>query len=169
MKRKELKALQRKEAIARLSALTRHFHLHQHILDYYKQGRVYYSYLWGLFMCSIDTIEYDPRYVKVMADFEVRTQSIVYHAIEFGRYSEYLALLSVSSNPANWPSERLDGDKIQVYVHNFENPDDSKEMILTLDSAPKYDGCLIAKEYAFGMNGFKTYGKNDGVDVVIVI
>lgn len=168
MKRKELKALQRKEAIARLGALTRRFHLHQHILDYYKQGRVYYSYLWGMFMAAIDTIKYDPRYVKVMADFEARTQSVVYHAIEFGKTSEYLALLSVSSNPENWPSERLDGDHIQAYVHNFEHPDDSKEMILAVDGYPENNGCLIAKEHTYDVSGYKTYGHYDGVDVIII-
>lgn len=168
METKELKALQRKEAIARLGALTRRFHLYQNILNYYKQGRVYYSYICGMFLSSIDTIEYDPRYVKLMADFEARTQSMVYHAIEFGRSSEYLALLSVSSNPESWPSERLHGDQIQVYVHNFENPNDSKETILTVGGKPEYDGCLIAKDYTFEVNGFRTYGNNNGARVIII-
>lgn len=75
---------QRKEAIARIDTLTKAFNLNPHIKDYFMDGKVYYSYITAMVLGSIDTIEYDKRYAKVVKGFENRTHSLVYHAIELG-------------------------------------------------------------------------------------
>lgn len=124
MKEEDLKKLQREEALKRIDALTRKFNLNPHIKDYFNEGRLYYSYITALILGQIDTIEYDARYVQVVKDFEERTHSLVYHAIETG---DTLALLYVGDDPKNWPIERLQDNYIGAYVHNFAYPECSED------------------------------------------
>lgn len=88
---------------------------------------------------SIDTIEYDTRYAQVVKEFEERTRSLVYHAIET---RDTLALLYVSNNPADWPMERLENDYITAYVHNFAHPECSESGDIFI-SGYMESGCLI--------------------------
>lgn len=115
---------QRKEALARIDTLTKTFNLNPRIKTYFNNGRVYYSYITALIWGQIDTIEYDARYVQAVREFEERTHSLVYHAIETG---DSLALLYVGNDPANWPIERLQGDCIGAYIHNFAYPECSED------------------------------------------
>lgn len=125
MKSKDLKVVQRKEANKRIDALTKKFNLNPRIKDYFNEGRVYYSYITALILGQIDTIEYDVRYAQVVKEFEERTHSLVYHAIETG---DTLALLYVSNTPENWSIERLlPNNCIGAYVHNFANPECSED------------------------------------------
>lgn len=139
MKSKDSKAAQRKEANKRIDALTKKFNLNPHIKDYFNEGRVYYSYITGWIIGSIDTIEYDARYAQVVKEFEERTHSLVYHAIETG---DTLALLHVSNNPENWPMERLENNYITAYVHNFAHPECSESGDIFI-SGYMESGCLI--------------------------
>lgn len=123
MSLKNLLILQQKEANARIDLLTKKFNLNPHIKAYFNQGRVYYSYITALILGQIDTIEYDARYAQVVKEFEERTHSLVYHAIET---RDTLALLYVSNNPEDWPMERLENNCIAAYVHNFAHPECSE-------------------------------------------
>lgn len=108
----------KKEALARLEALTDKFDLNPHIFDYFEEGRLYYSYRTaGGLMGSIDTIQYDERYAKLAQKFEKQRDWLVYHAIESGKT---LALLYVSDHEEDWEMERLYGSMICALVHDFE-------------------------------------------------
>ena len=115
---------QYKEAIKRIDILTQAFDLNPHIKDYFVKGKVCYSYITGGFIGSIDTIEYDARYIQVVKEFEERTHGLVYHAIETGNS---LALLYVSKNSANWSMEGLQDGYIWAHVHNFDCPECSED------------------------------------------
>lgn len=127
----DLRMPQRKEADRRIDTLIKKFNLNPHIKTYFNQGNVYYSYITALILGQIDTIKYDARYVQLVEEFEERTQSLVYHAIETG---DTLALLYVSNNPTDWPMERLENNYIAAYVHNFANPECSECGDIFLDS-----------------------------------
>ena len=108
------------EAIGRIKELTRKYDLNPNILKYFKDGRVYYSYLTaGGLIGSIDSITYDPRYEQAVHDLEEKYGYLVYHAIELG---DYLSLLFVSPNKDEWEVERLCGDSILSYTVNFSHP-----------------------------------------------
>lgn len=102
----------------RLEILTKKFNLNPNIIKYFKEDRCYYSYLTGGGLIgSIDTIQYDSRYVKVVKDFEKRTNSLVYHVIETG---DMISLLFVGDYKEDWCMEKLENDEyISSYVHNF--------------------------------------------------
>ena len=64
--KQEFLALQREEAERRIDELTEAFHLNPNIKKYFREGKVYYSYITGGIIGSIDTIEYDARYAQVI-------------------------------------------------------------------------------------------------------
>lgn len=136
---KDMVDSQRKEANKRIDALTKKFNLNPHVKEYFNKGRVYYSYITGLVIGSMDTIEYDTRYARVVKEFEERTHSLVYHAIETG---DTLALLYVSNKPTNWPMERLENDYIAAYVYNFAHPECSEDGDIFI-SGYMESGCLV--------------------------
>lgn len=119
----DLRTLQHEEAVRRIDELTRVFHLNPNIKKYFNEGKVYYSYITGGVIGSIDTIEYDERYAKAVKDFEKRTGGLVYHAIEWG---PTLALLYVGKDPEGWPYERLEKNYIPAFVYNLDSPDCSE-------------------------------------------
>lgn len=110
------------EAQTRMQALTDAFDLNEKLLDYLKQGKVYYSYrVSGMFGC-IDTIEYDENNLSICKEFEQKTGAYVYHAIESETiYGKMLTLLHVSSEEQleGWALEQLSADHIFAYVYNF--------------------------------------------------
>ncbi|MBI6110136.1 hypothetical protein [Clostridium perfringens] len=120
----------KKESIFRIKELIKNFNLNPNVLKYFKEGKIYYSYLTaGGIIGSIDTIDYDLRYSNFVKEFEEKTGYMVYHAIETGNS---LSILFVS-NPINeefndeqqnldWKYERVSEDGfLYCYVKNFEN------------------------------------------------
>ena len=68
---------------------------------------------------SIDTITYDPTYVKYVQAFEKEYQAYVYHAIEStavrgNQVYKFLSLLYVSSHQEEWEYERFDEEEDYV-------------------------------------------------------
>lgn len=102
----------KKEAILRIKGLIKNFKLNPNVLNYFIEGKIYYSYLTaGGVIGSIDTIDYDSRYSKFIKEFEEEKGCIVYHAIEKGNT---LAVLFVSL-----PNEEYD-DEEQSFEWEFE-------------------------------------------------
>lgn len=119
----------KKEAEKRIKELTEKYHLNPNILKYFKEGRVYYSYLTAYGMIgSIDTISYDKRYEDAVKEFEEKYEGyMVYHAIEdITEFGEMLSLLYVSTHEEEWEFERCVDDYIASYTINFTNPDCSE-------------------------------------------
>lgn len=91
------------EALRRLEALVRAQGLNPKVPGCFQEGKVYYSYLTaGGFLGSIDTIEYDPRYARLLQDCQHYYGGLGYHAIETGGT---LAVLYVSPRKEEWPHE----------------------------------------------------------------
>lgn len=117
------------EAVHRIEELTKKYQLNPNILRYFKEGRVYYSYLTaGGFMASIDTIEYDPRYAAAVREFEKTFAGYkVYHAIEsMTGFGTMLCLLYVGPDADEWEMQRLNGDYLYSYIVNLSVPDFSE-------------------------------------------
>ena len=73
----------KEEAVDRLKNLTSSLDLNPNLVKYFKQGKVYYSYLTaGGMVGSIDTIDYIPKYAEIIKKFEKTYEGIVYHAVE---------------------------------------------------------------------------------------
>lgn len=109
----------KEEAVSRLRNLISSLNLNPNLVKYFKQGKVYYSYLTaGGMVGSIDTIDYIPKYAEIIKKFEKTYEGIVYHAVEdcFGM----LSLLYVSKNEEDWPFERPEGKYLYAMVYNFD-------------------------------------------------
>ena len=136
----------KEEAINRINTLIEKYKLNPNVLKYFKEDKVYYSYLTaGGFMGSIDTISYDKDYEKAVKDFEAKhSDCIVYHAIEsITAHGKLLSLLYVSGNKEDWESERLESDNnIMSYVFNLDNPDLSEFGYIAIDGFMK-SGALV--------------------------
>lgn len=116
------------EALERINELIDKQNLNPNVLKYFKEGKVYYSYLTaGGLVGSIDTITYDPRYEAAVKDFEKEYEGyVVYHAIEtLTEVGDMLSLLYVSDDPENWEGERLYQNYIASYTINFSEPNGS--------------------------------------------
>ena len=115
----DIKEKKRTEAVKRIEGLTAEFELNPNIIKYFKEGKVYYSYLTGGGMIgSIDIISYIPKYEEIVKAFEEEYNCLVYHAIEdsFGM----LSLLYVSDDEEEWPYERPDGKYLYVNTYSFD-------------------------------------------------
>lgn len=125
------------EAINRIETLIEICNLNPKVLKYFKEGKVYYSYLTaGGFLGSIDTISYDKAYKQAVKKFEIEHQDyLVYHVIETITLSgKFLSLLYVSNEKKDWESERLQSDNaIMAYVLNLDNPELSEFGYITVD------------------------------------
>lgn len=107
------------EAIERLEILTSELGLNSNAVNYFKQGKIYYSYLTGGgIIGSIDTIGYIPKYEEIVKEFEEKYNCLVYHAIEdsFGM----LSLLYVSDDEEEWAYERPEGKYLYVNTYSFD-------------------------------------------------
>lgn len=133
-----LKETKIEEGLSRLKELEAAFELRPNIYKYFKEEKLYYSYLiCGLFGC-IDTINYDDRYAKVVKEFEETYGYVVYHVIES---CGSIALLYVSDDEEDWEYERLfNNTYISAYVHNFEYPELSEFGDIIVGSS---DGALV--------------------------
>lgn len=129
----------KKEATSRLEQLVNNIGLNPNVAKYWEDdGQLYYSYLTGGgFVGSVDKIDYDPKNIAVVKQFEAEYGSMVYHAIE---NKGTLILLSVSNDPDEWEYERLEDNVIMAYVHNFEYPDQSEFGDVALNA---WQGALV--------------------------
>lgn len=136
----------KEEAINRINTLIEKCKLNPNVLKYFKEDKVYYSYLTaGGFMGSIDTISYDKNYEKAVKDFETKHPDyIVYHAIEsITAHGKLLSLLYVGDDNEEWETERLDSNNnIMSYVFNLDNPDLSEFGYIAIDGFMK-SGALV--------------------------
>lgn len=133
------KEAKKEEAVKRLEELTKTFNLRPNILKYFKEDKLYYSYITckGL-LGTIDTINYDKRYAEVVDRFAEEYDCLVYHVIETGNT---IALLFVSNNKEGWEFETLCcGQYVFAYVCNFDNPDYSEFWDIIISS---FKGALI--------------------------
>ena len=111
----------RREALYRIELLIRQTGLNPNIRKYYKQGRLYYSYITGGgFIGSIDTISYNPRNEMIVKNTERMYGIHVYHAVESAYPWESLILLYVENDPGEREYGRPDHGYVMAYVHNFE-------------------------------------------------
>ena len=133
------KEAKKEETVKRLEELTKTFNLRPNILKYFKEDKLYYSYITckGL-LGTIDTINYDKRYAEVVDRFAEEYDCLVYHVIETGNT---IALLFVSDNKEGWEFETLCcGQYVFAYVCNFDNPDYSEFWDIIISS---FKGALI--------------------------
>ena len=127
----------REEALYVLDTLIKRRGLNPKVKKYFEDGKLYYSYLTASGLIgSIDTINYDERYAKIVAEFEKKRDCLVYHAIESG---DMLSLLFVDRKY----SHRLNGREIFAYVHSFKCPECSEFGMIFLDS---FQGALIRQD-----------------------
>lgn len=126
------------EAINRIKTLIEKCNLNPKVLNYFKEGKIYYSYLTaGGFLGSIDTISYEKAYEQAMKKFEMEhPNSLVYHVIEIITLSgKFLSLLYVSNEKEDWECERLQSDNaIMSYVLNLNNPKLSEFGYITIEA-----------------------------------
>lgn len=125
------------EAINRIKTLIEKCNLNPKVLKYFKEGKIYYSYLTaGGFLGSIDTISYDKAYEQSVKKLEMEHPDyLVYHVIETITLSgKFLSLLYVSSEKEDWESERLQSDNaIMAYVLNLDVPKLSEFGYITVE------------------------------------
>ncbi len=118
---------QMKEALERLTMLEDLFELNPNIKNYFKEGKLYYSYLTGGgYIGSVDTISYDKRYAAIVRGFEAQTSYLVYHAIEC---KGTIALLYVSDDYNQWLEERPLSSGVLAHVFNVESHENEKGYI----------------------------------------
>ena len=106
-----------KEAMERLDTLEKIYMINPHIKKYFSEGKLYYSYIVGGSLGSIDTISYDKRYAKVVKDFEEQTSYLVYHVIE---RRNTISLLFVSDDYNHWLEERPKLSGVMAQVVNMD-------------------------------------------------
>ena len=110
----EISLLDKKtEGIKRMQSICDAFGLGNKLVNYLKEDKLYYSYCY-----SMDTIEYDERYSKLVKEFENRRDAYVYHVIEAKTQEGYtlLSMLFVGDHQGDWCTEVLDGDSIFTYT-----------------------------------------------------
>ena len=108
---------QMKEAMERLITLENLYEINPKIKKYFSEGKLYYSYITGGFLGSIDTINYDKRYAEVVKVFEEQTSYLVYHVIERGNT---ISLLFVSDDYNHWQEERPTASGVMAQVVDMD-------------------------------------------------
>ena len=117
---KMIKDAHKNEALLRLEQLTEQFKLNPNIIKNFREGRMYYSYGW-----CFDSIEYNPKYEKLVKEFEKKYRILVYHVIEnkTEQYGTMLSMLFVSLDQDwenAWELERLRNNLIMACVLNLD-------------------------------------------------
>ncbi len=111
---------QKKEALIRMEQLTKALGLNPHLLEYLREGKIYYSYMVsGMFGC-IDTIDYDPSNAEAVQKFEHKNGAYVYHVIESETTKgKVLSFLYVSKEKyeEDWEFQRYWDGYIASYVY----------------------------------------------------
>lgn len=142
------KVLQLQVANDRLEELVKVYGLNPNLSKYWKDGKLYYSYLTGGgLLASIDTITYNPEYQQLVHAFEKRTGDKVFHVIESGQFLNLLYVsapdeeLSEEEQQETWDFEFIEElNCINAYVINLEEPSLSEYGDIFLGS---YQGVLI--------------------------
>lgn len=101
----------------RITTLEKIYEINPKIKKYFSEGRLYYAYITGGFWGSIDTINYDKRYVEVVKAFEEQLSYLVYHVIERGNT---ISLLFVSDNYNHWLEERPTSSGVMAEIVNMD-------------------------------------------------
>ena len=110
------------EAALRLKWLIRKQGLNPSVLKYFKQGKIYYSWMTaGGFMGSVDTITYEPLYVQIVQEAERLSGIHVYHAVETYDFGRELILLYVEQDFREWEYSRPESSVLMAYVYNLES------------------------------------------------
>jgi len=117
---------QMKEAMERLTTLENIYKINPKIKKYFSEGKLYYSYITGGFLGSIDTINYDKRYADVVKAFEEQTSYLVYHVIERG---DTISLLFVSDDYNHWPEERPTSSGVMAQVVDMDTYENKQGFI----------------------------------------
>ncbi len=105
------------EAIERLLIMEKLYKINPNIRKYFSEGKLYYSYITGGILGSIDTINYDERYAKIVRAFEEKTSYLVYHVIES---DNAISLLFVSNDCDHWETERPTSSGVLAQIVNME-------------------------------------------------
>lgn len=74
-------------------------------------------------------IHNDPKWLKIVQEFEEKHNALVYHAThEYTAYGELLSLLFVSPDKDDWEMDRMDllNDSCFAYVVNLDCPEFSE-------------------------------------------
>ena len=96
-------------------------------------------------MPSIDSLPYDPRYEAAIKEFEQKTGSLVYHAVETETmFGTLLSLLFVSNKEDRWDAETLFKDYILTFTVNIDSPDLSEYGDIPLMASEPH-GALIRR------------------------
>ena len=176
---------QMQEAIERLSILENLYELNPKVKKYFKDGRLYYSYITGGgCIGSIDTIDYDKRYAAIVESFEAQTSYLVYHVIEHG---STIALLYVSGDYNDWLDERPTSVGVIAHIVDVETFENKIGYIKidcfngalhrvndsVLPSKPEEEECTtnisrIDGEVAQRLEIFKTIGLETDLDITKV-
>lgn len=120
------KEKQKQEAIKRLKMLK----VMQNVIDdFEKNGKVYYSERQNAFFnATLFWVDNEPKYVKIIKDFEKKHNALVYHCqLTHLEYGDNLALLYVSKNEEEWHMDREDitNGYAFSYVRNLDWGPDS--------------------------------------------
>lgn len=116
------------EALKRMQAICDRFELGNKLVDYLKEGKIYYSYAY-----SMDEVTYEEEYVELIEKFEKENNAYVYHVIEAlcPDNGTMLSLLYVSDIREDWPEEQLmDENYITTFTYwlCWLDSNDSNEM-----------------------------------------
>lgn len=130
------------EALDRIDFWIKSFGLNPNIYGYFKEGRLYYSYLTaGGFIGSIDTISYDKKYEKLVKEFEDDYDTVVYHCIESKTvFGNSLIMLYIGRDKDEWSAERPFSDGfVMANVYNLDEDDNE----IGLVKFEAYQGALV--------------------------
>ncbi|MGN1419165.1 MAG: hypothetical protein ACI4W6_07535 [Acutalibacteraceae bacterium] len=124
----------KQEALRRLKVLQDKFELGPKLVNYFKDDKLYYSYGY-----SMDTINYDDRYVKAVKKLESTYHMLVYHAIEICNGADrILSLLYVGDMKDEWSVEELMGNCIMSYTFIAGEEEKGEFGTIMLDSPLGY-------------------------------
>lgn len=101
------------------------YDLNPNLVKYLKQDKIYYSYLVGGIVGSIDTIKYDESIYNKAVELEEKYNVYIYHAIEsFTNYGRMISYLYVSKYEEEWNGECILDKPYDNYlpaiVYNFD-------------------------------------------------
>ena len=114
---------QKNEGLRRMKALCDYFNLGNKLVNYLKNGKLYYSYGY-----SMDKITYDSRYPVFVENFERQYNGYVYHVIEANtQFGKMLSFLYVSNDEAFWETECLEHVDNAIMSFSFILEDDNDD------------------------------------------
>ena len=114
------------EAQRRMDYLIEMYGINPNLGKYLKEGRIYYSYFTGGGMLgSVDTISYDPRYEKILKEFEEQIGGYVYHCIEESKSKLILLYVGESEDEWEWEFKKTTTQRgtcitAGAYVYNLD-------------------------------------------------